>query len=42
VIGSRYAAGGVSIANAIVFGRLAGQQAVAEVRDSASRTLRRA
>jgi hypothetical protein len=30
VIGSRYAAGGISIANAIVFGRLAGQMAAAE------------
>jgi fumarate reductase flavoprotein subunit len=33
VIGSRYSAGGVSIANAIVFGRLAGQCAAQEVRE---------
>jgi succinate dehydrogenase/fumarate reductase flavoprotein subunit len=30
IMGSRYAAGGISIANAIVFGRLAGQMAAAE------------
>lgn len=32
VIGPRYSAGGISIANAVVFGRLAGQTAVADVR----------
>jgi len=31
VIGSRYSAGGVSIANAVVFGRHAGQSAAAEL-----------
>jgi flavocytochrome c len=38
VIGSRYSAGGVSIANAVVFGRHAGQRAVADIRENASDT----
>ena len=38
VLGERYIGGGNSIANAIVFGRLAGRQAAAEARQTPGST----